>query len=226
MQRPGPYTLALLIVLAGSYVLQLVLESAGTPLVYHLGLFYELDPSLAWRVLTYPLVDGSVLNRLLGLLFSYWMLAPHEQRWGGPATLLLALAGTLGASLLCLPVGLLGFASPLVGLSGLLWAPIGRLLVDAADQPVQVFSLRLPNARAAIALLLLLPAASALYNHDVTPLLEALGAGAAGYFVGLTAMRRALRTPRRPPPKAARKHPFQVIRGGRDDDDERPKYLN
>jgi membrane associated rhomboid family serine protease len=227
MARPGPATLALLLLFGLSFVVQLVLSSQGIELAGLLALTYDLDLSLAWRWLTYPLVEGpgQILNRLLGLLFAYVMLGQHELRHGPRSTLGIALAGIVGAAAVCLPVGLAGFATPLVGLSGLLWAPIGRLLVDAGEQPVQIFSLQLPNARVATGVLLLLPAASALYWHDPTPLLEALGAGAAGFLFGMAAMRARL-GPSARKKKPSRGHGLRVIRGGRDDDDERPKYLN
>lgn len=224
--RPGPATLTLLALFGISFAVQLTLSYRGLELAQHLALTYELDVSLAWRWLTYPLVEapGNLLGRLIGLIFAYLMLAQHEARHGGAATVGLGLAGIVGAAVVCLPVGFLGFATPLVGLSPLLWAPLGRLLVDAGEQPVSIFGFQLPNARAATGVLLLLPAASALYNHDPTPLLEALGAGAAGFLFGMGAMRRALRpTSRRK--GAPRRHGLSVIRGGKGDD-ERPKYLN
>jgi membrane associated rhomboid family serine protease len=220
-------TLALLALFAASFVAQSLLAASGLDLVRLLALTYDLAPGLAWRWLTYPLVEapGNLLGRLIGLVMAYLMLSQHERRHGARSTLALVLAGIAGAALLCLPVGLLGFASPLVGLSPLLWAPIGRLLVDAGEQPVSLFGYQLPNARVATAVLLLLPAASALYAHDPTPILEALGAGAAGVLVGLRAIRAAF-APRRPDRKPLRRHGLQVIRGGKSDDDERPKYLN
>jgi hypothetical protein len=210
-----------------SFVAQLILAQTGIELASLLALTYDLDLTLLYRIVTYPLVEvpGNVLGRALGLIFAYLMLAQHEARNGAKATIAIAVAGTLGAALLCLPVGLVGFATPLVGLSPLLWAPIGRMLVDVGEQPVQIFSFQLPNARAAAAVLLLLPAGSALFNHDITPVLEAVGAGVAGFLLGMRGLRTSLTA--RSKKARPRKHPFQVIRGGRDDDDdERPKWLN
>jgi membrane associated rhomboid family serine protease len=117
-------TLALLALFAASFVAQSLLAASGLDLVRLLALTYDLAPGLAWRWLTYPLVEapGNLLGRLIGLVMAYLMLSQHERRHGARSTLALVLAGIAGAALLCLPVGLLGFASPLVGLSPLLRA--------------------------------------------------------------------------------------------------------
>lgn len=227
--RPGPATIALLSLFVVSYVAQMIAASVlNVSLPSLLALTYELDVSLAWRWLTYPLVEapGDLFGRFLGLAFGYLMLSQHEAQHGGKSTLLISLAGVIFAALFCLPFGFLGFATPLVGMSPVIWAPLGMLLAVAQDRPISIFAWVLPNAKVAAGLLLLLPAASSLFNRDPTPLLEAVGAAAGGFFVATAPWRGLLR--RRAAKKPARKHGFQVIQGGgeRSDDDERPKWLN
>lgn len=227
--RPGPATIALLALFTVSYVAQMIAASVlEFSLPSLLALTYELDVSLSWRWLTYPLVEapGNLLGRLMGLVFGYLMLSQHEAQHGAKSTLMVSLAGVIGAALLCSPFGFLGLGSPLVGMSPVIWAPLGMLLAIAQDRPIAIFAWVLPNAKVAAGLLLLLPAASALFYHDPTPLLEAIGAAAGGFLVAIAPWQRWTR--RTPEKKPARKHGFQVIQGGgaRSDDHERPKWLN
>lgn len=222
-------TIALLVLFGASYAAQLIVENtSGISLLGLLALTYDWDVSLAWRWLTYPLVEVSPVNRLLGMVFGYMVLAQHEATHGARSTLLVTLAGIVGAAVFCLPFGLLGQAMPLVGMSAVIWAPLGVLLVTLGDRPVAVFTWVLPNAKVAAGVLLLLPAASSLYDRDPMPLLEAIGAAAGGFLV-FAAPWRGKRSSPSPKKKPLRKHGFKVIQGGGqrgDDDDERPKWLN
>lgn len=222
-------TIALLVFFGASYAAQLIVENtSGVSLLGLLALTYDWDVSLAWRWLTYPLVEVSPVNRLLGMVFGYLVLSQHEAAHGAKSTLVVTLAGIVGAAVFCLPFGLFGQAMPLVGMSVVIWAPLGVLLAALGDRPVAVFTWVLPNAKVAAGVLLLLPAASSLWQRDPVPLLEALG-GAAGGFLVFTAPWRGMRRPPSPKKKPLRKHGFTVIQGGgqgSDDDDERPKWLN
>ncbi len=226
--RPGPATIALLSLFAVSYVAQMIAASAlHVSLPSLLALTYELDVSLLWRWLTYPLVEvpGNLLGRVLGLAFGYLMLSQHEAQHGARSTLLISFAGVLCAALFCLPFGFLGLGSPLVGMTPVIWAPLGMLLAIAHDRPVAIFTWVLPNAKVAAGLLLLLPAATSLFDHDPTPLLESVGAAAGGFLVANAPWRAWFA--KKPAKKTPKKHGFQVIQGGGGrSDDERPKWLN
>lgn len=230
--RPGPATIVLLVLFGVSFVAQMIADEMGVSLLARLGLFYELDLSLAYRWLTYPLVDAGPLARLLGMIFAYLMLSQHEATYGAKSTVAVSFAGVLGAAALCFPFGFFGLGSPLVGLSPLVWAPMGVLLASMGDRPVMLFAWVLPNARVAAGILLLLPTATALFDHDPTPLLEALGGAGGGLLLTLLPTRSA--GPKKPAKKPERKHGFRVIQGGGqrsesrpgDDDDDPPKWLN
>lgn len=227
--RPGPATLALLSLFGVSYLAQWIAESTLHFSLYDLfAMTYQLDVSLVWRWITYPLVEipGGLLSRALGILFGYFMLSQHEARYGAVSTLLVTLAGITFAMLACLPFGITGYGSALSGMGPVIWAPLGVLLATAGDQPVMLFRWMLPNAKVAAGLLLLLPAASTLWSHDPTPLLEAIGAAGGGVLFAMAPAWRRSRRPKKKPP--VRRNGFQVIQGGGQgsDDDDRPKWLN
>lgn len=235
--RPGPATLALLSLFGVSYLVQWIAESTLHFSLYDLfAMTYALDVSLAWRWITYPLVEmpGSLLTRVLGILFGYLMLSQHEARYGAASTLLVALSGIVAAALACAPFGFLGMSSPLAGLGPMTWAPLGFLLATAGDQPVMILRRAnwvLPNAKVAAGLFLLLPAGITLWSHDATPLVETIGAALGGYaFSRWPGWRATSRAQKKKVP--VRRHGFQVIQGGgqgtgeRSDDDDRPKWLN
>jgi membrane associated rhomboid family serine protease len=228
--RPGPATLVLLSLFGVSYLAQWIAEATLRFSLYDLfALTYALDVSLVWRWITFPLVEvpGNLLSRVLGMVFAYLMLSQHEARYGAASTMLVTLAGIVGAAIACLPFGFAGMGGPLAGMGPVIWAPLGVLLATAGDQPVMIFRWMLPNAKVAAGLLLLLPAASTLWSHDPTPLLEAIGGAGGGLLFAMApGWRRDARAKKKKPP--VRRHGFQVIQGGgeRSDDDDRPKWLN
>src|SRR5262245_66167006 len=119
----------MLVVLTLSFIAQTVVEGAlGWPVTLTLMLRPELDVGLAWQWLTYVLVEppgsGAAFSRALSLLFLYWMLAPHEARFGARSALVLAGSGVVAAAVLVLAVGLLAptLVIGAIGASPVAWA--------------------------------------------------------------------------------------------------------
>lgn len=228
-----PAVRALLVVLAVSYVLQTIVEGAvGVPVTLLFALTPDLHLGLLWQWASYVLVElpgaGSALRRALDLLFIYWMLSPHEERFGPRRALTLALLGVVAAAALVLVAGLLapGFVSGAIGASPIVWAAFGAFAQIAGKQPVRFFMLPPTSAWLLLGVFLALPLLDTFWSHDAAHFLMAIGGSGAGILWA-----RRIMAPRRPvkaPPKrtvpAGR---FRVIEGGGEGDpDEKPRWLN
>ena len=232
MQFPPltPAVRALLIVLAVSFVAQTILEgSMGVPVSGWLALSPVLDVRLLWRWATYVLVEGpSTAARVFDLLIIYWMLSPHESRFGARRAMSLALVGVATGGLLVLGAGLLFPAnvSGAIGASSIGWAAFGAFAQIAGKQPVRFFFLPPASAWLILSVFLAIPFFDSLWTHDAARFLLAIGATGAGIL-----WVRWITAPRRPakvtPKRSAAAGRLRVIEGGGEGDpDEKPKWLN
>lgn len=231
-----PVVRVTLIVLFVGFVLQSILEGAsGIPVYAYAGLHYDLAPGLAWQWATYPLIeipsDGMVIARALSLLMIYLWLAPFEVELGARNTIVIIVLGVIGGAVLPL---LFGFAVPSLsvpwaGSSVIFWAAMGGLVVRTKGRPLQLFLLPAMTAWGLVAVFLVIEALQCTWLRTPTPLLASLGALGAGYAFTY----RLVEGPKRAAPSTSggRKKRtsgarLQVIRGGRDDDDDKPRWLN
>lgn len=229
-----PAVRALLVVLAVSFVAQTIAEGAfGAPLTIFLALTPDLHLGLAWQWLTYVLVEApsqsAALSRAIDLLIIYFMLCPHEARFGARRALGLALAGVVASALFVLVAGLLvpAFVAGAVGASPIVWAAFGAFAQLAGRQPVRLFMLPPASAWLVLGVFLALPLLNSFWSHDASAFLMALGATGAGILWARWATApRAAKTPA-PARRAAAAGRFRVIEGGGEGDDEdRPRWLN
>lgn len=184
--KPPRVTGLFMIVFAVTYVLQTILDGvAGLSLTRHLLILPGSGLQLAWTWFTYAWFEvpapGTAINRALSILMMYWFLSPFEARYGRrPTTILILLgvvAGGLGPTVLAL-LNMDGAA----GMEGVDWVTL--LAFVAWTKNAETRFLLLPPMRAStvIGIFFVILVLNSMWSHSVSPVLSALGAGAAGYY--------------------------------------------
>jgi membrane associated rhomboid family serine protease len=144
-RRIPPVTRALLVLVAAGYLLTL----AWPPAVVWLALLPGASTLWqAWRLVTYPFVNGSITGVLFDLLMTWSLGSAIEPRWGSRRFALfvvsaMALAGALGL--------LVGGGA---GLAPTVLALIFAWMLEGPSQPVSLFGL-FPMTRLGLAVLAL-----------------------------------------------------------------------
>jgi membrane associated rhomboid family serine protease len=227
-----PLVKVLLIGLFGAFVVQTIMarsfELDVAPLLaIHAG--DGLGIPVVWQTVTHVLVHGvssaALMSLMITLLFLWWMGAPFEARFGAAETAKLLAVGTISAGVAgVIATFLLGGA---VAGSGP-W--LGALITGyAATIP--------PHAQLSLLGIVPMKRNTLIWVIVGFVVLTSYIDGAwASMIANLTALgcawlwMRWRLMPRRPKPKKGKNGGssgrFRVIKGGLDDDDERPKYLN
>jgi membrane associated rhomboid family serine protease len=140
-----PFTRRLLIVLAGFYLVEIVLVNwMRIPFSEWLALETgSIRLKTLWSVVTYPAAfdtspDG-IFRALIDFLFLWWMVSPLEQQIGSAKTAGLALVSVLGGSIAAVLVGLLAAPSLVFGPSPILLGAIGAFGVYLRGRRVMFF---------------------------------------------------------------------------------------
>jgi membrane associated rhomboid family serine protease len=225
-----PLVKKLLITLFSAFVLELLLENFA-----HVGVLalLALDPNhfgplTITQMLTYVLVEDprSVMSMLIGLFFMWIILSPFESTFGPRHTLQLALAGTLGASVMVVLVSLVAPITPYVlfGSYPIAYAGMAAMAQVIRGGRMMVFGVVPMTSQQFLLLLAGLSVLQYLASKDHLMLFGSFGAmlAGAGYV-------KFMARPRRPtPPKRPGSTRFRVLRGGAggDGDGDRPKWLN
>ncbi len=234
--RLTPVVKKLLIGLFGFFVLELILTNwVGGVNVFGLLALDPAHPGLAtlWQLVTYVLVwppgPGSVLNILIALLFTWWVLSPFEESFGGRRTMQLSAVAILSASLPALVAGFL-FQRPgeaLYGCNAILIAAIVAFAYSLRGRgQLSLFGVLPMRPMVLIWVVVGFSVLMFLASMNLVSLVADLGAVGGGilFVKWMTRPRR----PKRRAPRGRRggHEPFSVISGGRKDDDERPRWLN
>jgi membrane associated rhomboid family serine protease len=227
-----PVVKNLIITLFCAFVLQVVLNFAHISVEMlaldpaHLGPLTILQ--VVSYVLVRPISEGQIFGLLVDLFFLWLIVSPFESAFGRRHTIELMLAGTLGGSLVVLPVALFA-PSPnpawvLFGSQSLTFAGMAAMTqMIGAGRKIMLFGVVPMTARQLLLAIVGFSLLSFLISRDHLMFVSSLGAMAAG--IGY--VKYMSRAPR---PSARSKRPatrFRVVRGGGgSDDSDRPKWLN
>lgn len=225
-----PFVKKLLIALFSAFVLELLLENFA-----HIGVMsvLALDPNhfgplSITQLVTYVFVEDprGIGSMLLGLFFMWIIMSPFESTFGARHTLQLALAGTLGASVMVVLVSLVAPITPYVlfGSYPIAYAGMAAMAQVIRGGRMMLFGVVPMTSQQFLMVLVGFSLLQYLASKDHLMLLGSIGAMlAGGGYVKFMAR------PRRPtPPKRPGSTRFRVLRGGAggDGDGDRPKWLN
>jgi hypothetical protein len=225
-----PFVKKLLIALFAAFVIELLLQRfAGVPVLALLALDpVHLSPLTIAQLVTYVFVEEprALTSMLIGLFFMWLILSPFESTFGARHTFELAIAGTLGASVLVVLVALFAPTPfPLFGSFPIAYAGMAAMTQVMRGGKMMFFGVLPMTSRQLMYVLVGLSVLQYLISSDLTALVASLGSMiAGGGYV------RYMARPRRPtPPKRPGAARFRVLRGGGgngDGDGDRPKWLN
>lgn len=231
----GPATRNLLIAVAVAFVAQTLAQGgAGLPLYEWLAISPTPSPGWAWQWATHWIVSaqgqGAAFRRLVELLFVYFMGAQYELLAGSRRTYGVAAAGVVGAALGTFATGWITPAASWADL-GLTTALMTGLATRLHGVPMRFFLLPPMSGWVFVAIFGVVALLDAVWSQFAPIFGSYVGAVGAAYALERFARARAApkKTPEptRAAPRRRGPHPFKVIEGGREgDDDERPKYLN
>jgi membrane associated rhomboid family serine protease len=228
-----PFIKKTMIVLAGAFILTILLEAlAGIPVATLLALSGE--PGLPWlwqvftHVLVYPVTGSAVMSFAIDLIFLWLMGAPFEAQHGarptaylfGISTIATGLGGALAA--LFLPTVVFGMGPLIWGLI------IGFAAITGWNARVSFFGVIPMRAWHIVALFGAISVFSNLADRNFGAIVaEIAGALAAyGYLKWYTRPRKPKKAKfDRPTIKRVGRR-FEVVEGGKAGEDDRPKWLN
>ena len=232
--RLTPFVKKLIVSLFGAFVLGVIAENW---MAVPVGRLIALSPGdlgwqTLWQVFTYPAYfpPTGVGSLLLTLLFTWWMLAPFEERYGARRTMQLCLTTVLAAGVPVAAMGVLGFGAGelLFGSNVLVISAIAAFVWPMRHQqtPILLFGVLPMRPLHLLYALLGFTVLSFLVSQQATHLVADLGAVAGGvWFITWMTKPRA-RGGRQGSGKKKRPPPFEVIEGGLRESDKPPRYLN
>jgi hypothetical protein len=237
-----PTVRTLIVVLVVFFVGQTAAEGLlGIPLMEWAALSPGVHVELAWQWATYWLVaiiaqPQDVVWHLVSIFVVYWSLATFEMERGPSWLRGLMLAGVLGGAI---PTMLLGALLPSLfgavgGPSVLFFAWLGAFAMLQRGAKMGLWLVGLPpvSAWTMVGIMIALSALQAAWVHNVSGLVSSVGAIGGGIVFArlVSAPKRTAKPSAAPIKRAAGRPNLKVIEGGRegsrDDDDNKPRWLN
>jgi hypothetical protein len=232
-----PTVRTLVVVLVVFFLGQTAAEGLlGIPLTDWAALAPGVHLELAWQWATYWLValirePGDVFWHLVSIFVLYWSLSTFEMENGRGRLLALIATGVVGAAI---PLMIGGAIFPTVfglsaGPTAIFYAWLGALPVLRPGVKMGLWIATIPpiSTWTLVAATIGLTALQSAWTHNLSPLVEAIGAIGAGVLYGRVLMRpRRTGKPTPPPKKRPGRPNLTVIEGGASDDDHKPRWLN
>lgn len=220
---------SVLIVLFGVFVATALLERfVQLECFPWIALIPRVSVAWAWQVLSYPfampLSGGSLPSLLFTLFFLYLIGSPFEQRNGARRTFQALVVSSICAGLAVVGVSLLNpTMAPLYGASPMVFGLFVAFIASVRTGQVSFMGIIPMKAWHAVAISIGFSFLSWVTSGNMTPFIADLGAIAGGYAFARYIGRPA--SGNRPSHKPPKRRPFEVIPGGRTDNDP-PKWLN
>ena len=235
--RLTPFVKKLLIGLFGAFVLSVIAENwMGVPVRQLIALNPgDLGWQTLWQIFTYPAYypPTGLGSLLLTLVFTWWMLAPFEERYGARRTMQLCVTTIVAGGVPVAAMGVLGFGAGelLFGSNVLVISAITAFVWPMRHQrtPIMLFGVLPMRPLHLLYALLGFSALSFLVTQQAAHLVGDLGAigGGIWFITWMTKPRaRGGQQGRKKKKKKKPKAPFEVIEGGLRDSDKPPRYLN